>query len=260
MTDATALPLERPRRFYFDWLIPLLLRPRATFAKIVALGRASWLTPLLVLTLTSLLAVAVAGPIQITAAQNGEVTLPDVFQYWTPEQQAQYLQAQAITSTGPVFIYVFPAILALLRLWVGWLVMGGLLHLVLTMLGGRDNTGGALNTVAWAALPFALRDLVRVGVMLTQKQLLANPGLVGFAPVGEGWVFAALADLFGRIDIYTLWYVILLYLGIRASVGLSAGKSLAGLLIALLVMLVLGVAPTVVISQLSGLSVMQPFF
>lgn len=39
--------------------------------------------------------------------------------------------------------------------------MGGLLHLVLTMLGGRDSTGGALNIVAWAALPFALRDLVR---------------------------------------------------------------------------------------------------
>ena len=71
---------------------------------------------------------------------------------------------------------------------------------------------------------------------------------------------AALGDLFSRIDIYTLWYVLLLYLGVRASVGLSAGKSFAGLLIALLVMLVLGVLPTVVISQLSSLSVMQPFF
>ena len=115
MTDATALPLERPRRFYFDWLFPLLVRPRATLAKIVSLGRASWLTPLLVLTLTGLLAVAVAGPIKITAAQNGQTTLPDVFQYWTPEQQAQYLQAQQMTSTGPVFIYVFPGIQAVLR-------------------------------------------------------------------------------------------------------------------------------------------------
>ena len=159
-----------------------------------------------------------------------------------------------------MFNYVFPGLLAVLRLWVGWLVMGGLLHLVLTMLGGRDSTGGALNIVAWASLPFVLRDLVRAGFMLMQKQLLANPGLVGFAPVGEGWLYAALGDLFSRIDIYTLWYVLLLYLGVRASVGLSAGKSFAGLLIALLVMLVLGVLPTVVISQLSSLSVMQPFF
>lgn len=259
MTDTAALPLERPRRFYFDWLLPMLLRPRATFAKIVALGRATWFTPLLVLTLTSLLVVAVAGPIKLAAAQSGEVTLPPGFEFWTPEQQAQFYTAQQSTS-GPVFIYVFPAILAVLRLWVGWLVLGGLLHLVLTMLGGRDSTGGALNIVAWAALPFALRDLVRAGFMFLEKQLVGNPGLVGFAPAGDGWVYAVLADLLGRVDIYTLWYVILLYLGVRASVGLSAGKSLAGLLIALLIVLVLGVLPTVLISTLSGLDIVQPFF
>jgi hypothetical protein len=260
MTEATVLPLERPRRFYFDWLFPLLLRPRATFAKILSVGRATWLTPLLVLTLTSLLAVAVAGPIKIAAAQNGQTTLPDAFQYWTPEQQAQYLQAQQLTSTGPVFIYVFPAIAAMLRLWVGWLVMSGLLHLILTMLGGRDSTGGALNIVAWASLPFALRDLVRAAFMFSQKQLLATPGLTGFAPAGEGWLYVALNDILSRIDLYTLWYVILLFLGVRASVGLSAGKSLAGLLLALLVMLLLGVLPTVLVSLVSGLSIMQPFF
>jgi len=261
MTEVSAVPIEeRPRRFYFDWLFPLLLRPRAAFAKIVALGRASWLTPLLVLTLTNLLAVAVAGPIKITAAQNGEVTLPDVFQYWSAEDQAQYLQAQQLAATGPVFIYVFPAIVAVLRLWVGWLVLGGLLHLMLTMLGGRDNTGGALNIVAWAGLPFALRDLVRAGFMLVQRQLLASPGLTGFAPAGEGWVYAALGDLFSRLDIFTLWYVSLLYLGVRASVGLTRGKAFAGLFIALLIMLVLGVAPTVARSLFSQLSVVQPFF
>ena len=260
MTEATALPLERPRRFYFDWLLPFLLRPKAIFAKIIGLGRSTWFTPLLVLTLTGLAAVAVAGPIKITNNQSGQNPLPDVFQYWTPEQQAQYLQAQQITSTGPVFIYVFPGIVAVLRLWVGWLVMGGLLHLILTMLGGRDNTGGAMNIVAWASLPFAIRDLVRVGLMLVQKQLLANPGLTGFAPTGEGWLYAVLGDLFARIDIYTIWYIILLFLGVRASVGLSAGKSFAGLLIALLIMLILGLVPTIVMSQLSDLSVVQPFF
>jgi hypothetical protein len=260
MTDATALPLERPRRFYFDWVLPTLFRPRATFAKIVGLGRASWLTPLLILTITSLAVVYFAGQLKVAAAQNGQVQLPDVFQYWSPEQQAQYLQAQQLTSTGPVFNYVFPAIQAVLRQWVGWLVMGGLLHLMLTMLGGRDNTGGALNTVAWASLPFAIRDIVRVGYMLSQKTLLANPGLVGFAPAGEGWTFAVISDILSRIDLYTIWYVILLYLGVRASVGLSAGKSVAGLLIALLITLLLGLVPTIVISLVSDLSVVQPFF
>jgi hypothetical protein len=105
-----------------------------------------------------------------------------------------------------------------------------------------------------------LRDLVRVGYMLAQHQLLANPGLAGFAPVGEGWLYAVLGDLFSRIDIYTVWYVVLLYLGVRASVGLSGGKSLAGILIALLIVLILGLAPTIVLSLVSDLSIVQPFF
>jgi hypothetical protein len=259
MTDATALPLERPRRFHFDWLLPLLTRPRATFAKIASAPRPSWLTPLLVLTLTSLLAVVVAGPVKIAAAQSGQVELPLGFEFWTPEQQAQFFQAQQATS-GPVFIYVFPALIAITRVWFGWLVTGGLLHLVLTMLGSRDSTGGALNVVAWASLPFALRDLVAAGYILVQKQLIAAGGLAGFAPAGEGWLYAALAEVLARVDVYNLWYVILLYLGVRASGGLSGRQALAGVLIALLVMLILGILPAVLLSTLSGLNIVRPFF
>jgi hypothetical protein len=259
MTEATLLPLERPRRFYFDWLLPLLTRPRATFAKIAAAPRPSWLTPLLVLTLTGLLAVVVAGPIKVAAAQSGEVELPLGFEFWTPEQQAQFFQAQQATS-GPVFIYVFPALLTVARVWFGWLVMGGLLHLLLTTLGGRDSTGGALNIVAWASLPFALRDLVTAGYMLVQKELVRATGLAGFAPTGEGWLYAALAEVLGRIDLYTLWYVVLLYLGVRASGGLGARQALAGVLLAVLIMLVLGVLPAVLVASLSGLTIVRPFF
>jgi hypothetical protein len=259
MSEATALPLERPRRFYFDWLLPLLTRPRATFAKIAAAPRPSWLTPLLVLTLTGLLAVVVAGPLRIAAAQSGEVELPIGFEFWTPEQQAQFFQAQQATS-GPVFVYVFPALVAVARVWFGWLVMGGLLHLLLTMLGGRDSTGGALNIVAWSSLPFAVRDLVTAGYMLVQKQLVVANGLAGFAPAGEGWTAAALAEILGRIDIYSLWYVILLYLGVRASGGLSGRQALAGVLIALLIMLILGILPAVLVASLSGLNIVRPFF
>ncbi|MCC6189833.1 MAG: YIP1 family protein [Anaerolineales bacterium] len=259
MNDATALPFERPRRFHFDWLLPLLTRPRATFAKIAAAPRPSWLTPLLVLTLTGLLPVLVAGPIKAAAAQSGQVELPLDFEFWTPEQQAQFFQAQQTTS-GPVFIYVFPALITVTRVWFGWLVMGGLLHLLLTMLGGRDSTGGALNIVAWASLPFAVRDLVRAGYMLVEKQLITNAGLTGFAPAGDGWAYAALAEVLARVDLYTLWYIVLLYLGVRASGGLSAGKALAGILIALLVMLILGLLPAVIASAFGGLNIVRPFF
>jgi len=260
MTTANnaALPLERPRRFHFDLLLPAFFKPRDTFGRLAAQNRPAWFTPLLVLTLTGLLAVLVAGPIKVTLAQSGQVELPIGFEYWTPEQQAQYNQAQQ-ASSGPVFVYVFPAILLLLRVWFGWLVMGGVLHLVLTMLGGRDTTGSALNVVAWASLPFALRDVLQAGFMLMQKQLV-NSGVQSFAPSGEGLVPAILSELLARVTLYGFWYFLLLIVGVRITSSLPLGKALSGVLIALAVTLLLSILPGVIISQVSALEVTRPFF
>jgi Yip1-like protein len=258
MTEAIAPPLQRPSRLQLNWLLPALFKPRVTFAEIAGQGRAVWLTPLLVLSLTALLMVVVAGPIRAAAAQSGQ-TLPDNFQFLTPEQQAQYFQTQA-ALTGPVFVYVFPALLALLRLWFGWLMMGGLLHLVLTLFGGRGSAAAALNLVAWASLPFALRDLVRAAVMQTSQQLITSPGLAGFAPAATGWAAAITVEALARVDIYGLWYLVLLIIGARAMGGLRLQSVVAAVVIAVIISLLLGILPGVAIGQLSGLNVVRPFF
>ncbi|MEP7358392.1 MAG: YIP1 family protein [Anaerolineales bacterium] len=258
MSDAIAPPLQRPSRLQLNWLLPALFKPRATLALIAAEGRPIWLTPMLVLSLTALLVVMVAGPIKAAAVQSGQALPPD-FQYFTPEQQAQFLQAQAAT-TGPVFVYVFSALLALLRLWFGWLVMGGLLHLVLTLFGGRGSAGAALNLVAWASLPFAIRDLVRAAVMQNGHALIASPGLAGFAPTGTGWAIALASEALARVDIYGLWYLALLIIGARAMGGLKLGSAVTAVVIAAVIALLLGILPGVVASQFSGLTVVRPFF
>ena len=258
MTEAIAPPFQRPSRLQLNWLLPALLKPRAAFAEIAAQGRPVWLTPMLVLTLTALLVVVVAGPIRAAAAQSGQ-TLPDNFQFLTPEQQAQYFQTQA-ALTGPVFVYVFPALLALLRVWFGWLVMGGLLHLVLTLFGGRGSAAAALNLVAWASLPFAVRDLVRAVVMQSSHQLIASPGLAGFAPAAAGWAAATASEALARVDIYGLWYLVLLIIGARAMGGLKLGPAMGAVLIAAIIALLLGILPGAAASQLSGLTVVRPFF
>ncbi len=150
MADTLPPAPTSPRRFHFDWLIPALFRPRSTFAAIGAYSGSAWLTPLLALTLTGLLRVAAAGPIQQSASLSEQQSLPPDFQYYSPEQQAQLQQATQATS-GPIFVYVFPAISAVAGVWAGWLVVVGLLHLVLTMLGGRGSTRATMNVAAWAA-------------------------------------------------------------------------------------------------------------
>ncbi|HZJ23436.1 MAG TPA: Yip1 family protein, partial [Anaerolineales bacterium] len=147
-------------------MLATLFYPRQTFAEMASGSHAVWLTPMLVLSVTASLAVFVAGYLKSRAALMGEIALPPDWQFWTPEMQNNYMQAQQATQ-GPVFAYVIPLVGALAALWLGWLVLAGLLHLGSTLLGGRGSMQSALNIVAWASLPFAVRDVLRILFMLS---------------------------------------------------------------------------------------------
>ncbi len=259
MTETVAPPLEPPRRFHFGWLFPALLRPRPTFAVIASQTSDVWLTPLLVLMLAAVLNVIAAGPIRQAAALSGQAAPPPGFEFYTPEQQAQFYQAAQATS-GPVFVYVFPAIISALSVWLGWLIVVGLLHLVLTLLGGRGSARPAMNVVAWASLPFAVRDLLRIGFMIATQRLVGHPGLSGFAPADGGGLSLYLGGLLSLIDIYLIWQVILLVLGVRHTDNLATGKTVSGVIATVLVVMLLQAVPGFIFAQFSALTVIRPFF
>jgi Yip1 domain len=257
-TEEVLPPLEAPRRIRFDWLPDAFFRPRRAFDRVLNTSGV-WLTPILILSLTALIGALIAGSIRQAAALSGQVNLPPDFQYYSPEQQAQYQQAMSATSS-PVFLYVFPALVALSKVWVGWLLVGGLLHLVMTLLGGRGDTGAAMNLVAWAGLPFAVRDVVRIVAMLSSKQLIASPGLSGFAPIGEGFGVLFLAGLLGSVDIYLIWYFLLLVLGVRLGNGINRLKAVSGVFFVLVLIFSVQAALVAFAGQLGGLTIIRPFF
>jgi hypothetical protein len=255
--DTATLPDEGG--WHFDWLVPLLTNPRATMARLTAVSESVWHVPIFVLILTALGRVLLAGSIKQTAALSGQVILPPGFEYYTPEQQAQFQQAMAATS-GPVFTYVLPAIIAVLGVLAAWFIVGWLLHLVLTMLGGRSGSGQILNIVAWATLPYALRDLVRMGSMLNTEQLLSHPGLSGFAAeIGAIWS-AYLASLLGLVDIYLIWYLVLLVIGIRLANGISRRRAWTAVLGVVIAITLIQATPALIAAQFSDLTVIRPFF
>jgi hypothetical protein len=259
MTEtATTLPLTRPRRFHFHWILPALLRPAHAFTEIAGQNRPVWLTPLLILTLTGLLLVWVSGPVKLQVLAQGGLNLPPDFQYWGPEQQAQFMKAAEATQS-PVFIYVFPALLALAAVWFGWMLVSGVLHLVLTLLGGRGSTAAAMNVVAWASLPFALRDLVRGAAAYLSKGLIAQPGLSGFVSGSEN-LQVYLGKLLEQVDIYLFWHLALLVIGLSAATNLRRSKTFWGVLGTLLLVVGLQALAGYGGSFLSSLTVSRPFF
>jgi hypothetical protein len=258
MTDV-AFENKNNRRVPFNWVPATFFYPRRTFQKIASAPKAIWLTPLLVLSCLVLMNVLITGRIKNRAAMTGEISYPPDYEYYTPEQQAQYMQAIQSTQ-GPVFVYVLPAISSVLGVWVGWLILGGILHLVTTLLGGRGNTFLSMNIVAWGSLPLALRSLVQIIYMLVTQKLITNPGLSGFSPIGDsGWILFA-GQLMRLIDIYWVWQVILLIFGVRISTGLSSTKSSLGVILTVIVILLMQSGLSYAGSMLSNLSITRPFF
>ena len=251
LTSETASPAPNPAQR----MLALLWRPRVFFSSEQKKG---WGVPMLVLTLTLALQVIVGGYFRAQAALMGSVELPADWEWWTPEMQNNFMQAQQAT-TGPVFVYVIPLVGALSSLWLGWLIVSGLLHLTSTLLGGRGNMGGALYITAWASLPLALRDILRIIFMLAAGRAISSPGLSGFVGGSETCALFA-GQLLGLVDVFFVWYAVLMAIGVSVSDKLGmrkAGLGVAGVLILIL----LGQAGLGVLGRnLGSMLISRPFF
>lgn len=259
LTENQPVLYRRPKRFHFEWVLDVIFRPRQVFQKIAEQNTGVWLTPLLILTLTTLILVFANGSIQQKMAQQGEVSLPPGYEYYTPEQQAQFQSAMSATSS-PVFVYALPAITGTFKVWIGWLLVGGLIHLLLTLLGGRGDTGSAMNLVAWASLPFAIRDLVRTGALLISQKTISTPGLAGFGPTNGTSMGMFLTAFLGFVDIYLIWHILLLIAGARTAQGLTSMKATAAVILAILLIVSLQALIGFLMGQFSGLTIIRPFF
>lgn len=248
-----------PRRWHFGLILPALFQPRETFARITAAERGLASTPLFVLMLLGVVSALVAGSIKEAIAAGGQVTLPPGFEWYTPEQQAQFMQAMSATS-GPVFLYVLPAVMAVLGVIAAWLVVGWLLHLLLTLMGGRASSRQTLNVVAWASLPFAVRHVVRTGAMLANDQLISHPGLSGFVVGEQGNVAIFAGALLALIDIYVIWHILLLVIGVRSEDTLPAQKAWTAVLFTVVLVLLVRALPAVIAAQFGDMTVVRPFF
>jgi hypothetical protein len=253
MTDIT-LDQRPARRFDLPRVQAMFFHPRRGFQEMASESRATWLTPMLLLSLTAILVVVVAGYLKSRAAMMGEIPLPPDWEFWTPEMQNNYMQAQQATQ-GPVFNYVMPMVGSLTGLWVGWLLLAGLLHFGSTLLGGRGSMQSALNIVAWASLPFAVRDIFRIVFMLAAGHPIVSPGLSGFLTT-PGF----LTQLVTRVDIFLLWHLILLIIGFSLTDGLPRAKAVTGVVVVVLLVLFAQAGLGTLTSSFGGLAVQRPFF
>ena len=200
----------------------------------------------------------IAAPIQRNIIQMG-MNIPDDFQYYSEEQQTQFMNAQA-NRTSPLFLYVFPTLTGLASLWISWFLLSSLMHLSLTLAGSRASNLRYYNLTAWSFLPIGLRHVIQIFAMLFTKTVVSSPGFSGFISADATGFAAFMAALLGLIDIYFIWQIILLLIGVVPLSGLLKSKAWSATAVSLLILILLQAVPGLLSSVVGGLSLTSSFY
>ncbi len=249
---------QKKNALHFEWVLPVFLKPRQTLQKISTQDKPVWLTPLLLLSALILLSVLVAAPLKRNEVLMAQST-PEYFDYFSSDQQAAFMNGQA-SQTSPLFLYLLPMVSGWAGLWLSWFLLSSLLHLSLTLAGSRAANLRSYNLAGWSFLPIGLRHVVQILAMLFTKSLIAAPGLSGFIG-GDVKGFAAFAAaLLGLLDLYFVWQIILLLLGVTPLSGLEKKKAWSAAAVALFLLVLLQAVPGFLSRALSGFSMGSGFY
>lgn len=252
MSQATTTSPER--RGFPRLLGGIVVKPYATLKYLSEHAKRAWWPPallILILTVTPIVAAVTSRQAQqATAAVREQMKEQWEEQGLSAEQQAQREQY----TTSPLITVVFPSISRGVGQLVGWLVWAGALYLAGMALGGRGTFGQVFTIVVWAWLPRALRGLLQTIYIFATGQLITNPGLSGL--VQESWSVEDLAlnpprvgqmvlrSLLGRIDLFLIWSLVLLVIGVSVTTRLSRRKSVMLTVAVWVLLTVLSLIPT----------------
>jgi hypothetical protein len=234
-------------------LLNFLVNPNKVIDELNGMPGAIWITPMVLLTGMLVVRLVVAGVLQTRAAALGQTVLPADWQWWTPEMHNNYTQALQVTR-GPVFIFIIPIVTSLVKVWLGWFILAGLLHLLSTLMGGRGSMQSTLNLTAWSFLPFFIRDIIRIFYMLISGHVINSPGFSGFV---DGLF---LAKILTSVDIFFIWFAILSTVGIRALDNLANTRAIACTSVILLFILILQGGAGAISGNLGSMMITRPFF
>jgi hypothetical protein len=90
--------------------------------------------------------------------------------------------------------------------------------------------------------------------MLVTRHTIGSPGLSGFG----GGLF--LSKVLSSLDVFFIWFAILLVLGLRVTDNLPAGKAVASVVIVLLLILLVQGGLGTLSANLGGMMITRPFF
>jgi hypothetical protein len=190
-----------------------------------------------------------AGAAAVPTEQAGAAAVPTE-QAGAARSQGQggAAQFQRQMITDPVLRQVIPPATRLLSSLLGWVLFAGVLYGIGLLVGGRAGYGQVFAVVAWSWIPYILRDFVQAGYIFATGHLIRLPGLSFL--LGTGGQANGAANLLNlalaQVDIFLLWHLLLIGLGIAALNRFGRGKTLVIVFVYLLIVVGVAFIPTLI--------------
>ena len=208
----------------FQALIGVVARPRSSFERLRDAERGHWWVVFVIALIALVLSTVATVPIQAQASQAAFEAQMSQMEGLDEAQLAQVEQTQAIFSSTAVLSAIGTAT-GIVGLLLGYGIRTGVLFALGMVLGGQANFKQVWRMSVWTTLPMAVGTFVSAIAIVATGQLPAK-GLT-FALTGPELAAASplLIAVLGRIDIYTIWSLVLIAVGLRATARLSTAKS-----------------------------------
>jgi hypothetical protein len=224
--EVEALPVETETLSPLEILLGVITRPYRTFQRMREARHGYWWLMFVIALLTLLLVTAVSVPIEAEiaraamAAQMGDTDTSQL----PADQQAQIQQAQNIASSQAV-LGAIGLVGGAVGTLIGYLVRAGVLFLVGLALGGHSSFKQVWRMAVWTTFPDAVRSLV-AGIAILATGNLPSPGLGFIFTSAEASAMSpVLLTFLQGIDIYLVWSLVLIGLGVSATAQLNRVKS-----------------------------------
>lgn len=213
-------------------LVGVIIRPKSTFERMrdAAVGH-WWVVAVLAVLALTLMTIAQA-PLQAAgAAGSSQVQMEstNTTRELSEEEQAQVEQAQEQMQELMSSQALWGAILGcfgVIGLAISYLVRAGIVFLLGLALGGRASFKQVWRMAVWTTLPDVLRTIVSAVVVLVTGSQSAS-GLSYVLTSAEVTAYPYLATFLGAVDIYVVWSLALLGIGLCVTSQLNRGKSAA---------------------------------
>jgi Yip1 domain len=252
MTSSVEVVQNGDQRSLWQLLFGIIDRPNSTFKSILARPHwTRWLVPLLIVIIAFAVYTAVQAPYGLELArQQAERQLASL-----PAEQAEAARAGMQVSMSLPVVLATGIGFGSIVLIIGLIAQAAFLYFTALVAGGDDLEFGPVFIMStWTRLPVAIGFLTQAGYIFMMQRMIEQPGLSFLVATGDVLQDARnpLYLILGRLDIFWLWHLLLVVLGLSAAARMGRGKSLLLTLLYAALTLGLTVLPSLIFGGMFG--------